>query len=333
MSARPLLAAVLLGALAAAWPAGAHEIRPAYLEVTEIAPGRWTVLWRTPVLSGRRLPVRLALPEGVRDAHPPTVQELTDSLLERRTIDAGEHGLDGVRIAFVGLEATITDVLVRVARLDGTAGTTLVRPSEPWVRISGPMGRLAVVRAYWVHGVEHILFGFDHLLFVLALVLIVRGRRTLYLTITAFTLAHSITLGLATLGVMNVPGPPVEAAIALSILLLAVEIVRAERGEVGFSVRWPWVVAFAFGLLHGFGFAGALADLGLPPADVPLAHLAFNLGVECGQLGFVAALFALSGLLARAPRGAHLGRRVLAATPYAIGTLAAFWFFERLARF
>ena len=156
----------------------------------------------------------------------------------------------------------------------------------------------------------------------------------LFLTITAFTVAHSITLALATLGVVHVPGPPVEAAIALSILLLATEIVHARRGEIGLTARWPWVVAFAFGLLHGFGFASALRDIGLPQGDIPLALFAFNVGVECGQLAFVAVVLAPGGA-----RPAHPARRLASsatrrsAAPYAIGTLAAFWFFERLARF
>jgi hydrogenase/urease accessory protein HupE len=333
MSARPPFLALLLGVLAIARAADAHEVRPAYLEITETTPGRYAVLWRTPVLSGMRLPVRLVFPDGARDVREPVVQELTDSLIERRTLDAGESGLPGKRIAFVGLEATITDVLVRVALLDGTGSTTLVRASEGSVAIARAMGPLAVVRTYWIHGVEHILLGFDHLLFVLALVLIVPSRRALLATITAFTIAHSITLALATLGVVHVPAPPVEAAIALSILLLAVEIVRVERGEVAFSARWPWVVAFAFGLLHGFGFAGALSALGLPAGDVPLALFAFNVGVESGQLAFVAVVFAMAGLARRMRHGARIERRVLRAAPYAIGVLAAFWFYERLARF
>ena len=333
MSARTAFLAILFGTLTLARAADAHEVRPAYLEITEAAPGRYAVLWRTPVLSGMRLPVRLAFPEGVRDVDAPIVQELTDSLLERRTIDAGESGLRGKRIDFVGLQGTITDVLVRVALHDGTGSTTLVRPSEPWVEIAGASGTLAVMRAYLLHGIEHILFGFDHLLFVLALILIVRSRRVLFATITAFTVAHSITLGLAALGVVHVPGPLVEAAIALSILLLATEIVRLGRGEIGLTARWPWVVAFTFGLLHGFGFASALSDIGLPQGDVLPALLAFNVGVECGQLAFVVFVSILVALAMRVRIGARVERYARTSAPYAIGGLAAFWFFERLARF
>src|SRR5262245_50184604 len=170
--------------------AHAHEVRPAYLEITESSAGRYTVLWRTPVTAGMRLPVVLRLPDGVRDLREPVVQELSDSLVERRVIDAGNGGLAGKRVEFVGLQATITDVLVRVALRDGMLSTTLVRPSRPWVEIAATSGALAVFRTYLVHGIEHILFGFDHLLFVLALVLIVPGRRPLLWTITAFTAAH-----------------------------------------------------------------------------------------------------------------------------------------------
>jgi len=192
---------------------------------------------------------------------------------------------------------------------------------------------VAVAGAYLAHGVEHILFGYDHLLFVLALILIVPSARMLFFTITAFTVAHSLTLALATLGVVHVPGPPVEASIALSILLLATELAHARRGERGLTARWPWLVAFAFGLLHGFGFASALVEVGLPQGDLPLALFAFNVGVEGGQLAFVAAVLALAALASRARLAAPVKRHVSQAAPYAIGTLAAFWFFERLAQF
>lgn len=327
------LAALLLGLLAFVSAADAHEVRPAYLQVEETAPGRYTVLWRTPVLSGMRLPVALKLPDGVREVGEPIVQELPGSRLERRAIDAGESGLAGRRIEFPGLQATITDVLVRVELLDGTRSTTLVRPSEPWLEIAAARGPLAVAGAYLVHGVEHILLGFDHLLFVLALILIVRNLRVLLMTITAFTLAHSITLALATLGVVQVPGPPVEAMIALSILLLASEILRMQRGEPSATARWPWLVAFTFGLLHGFGFAGALSQLGLPQGDVPLALFAFNAGVEFGQLAFIAAVLGVVAVARRVQGLAALERRTLQVAAYAIGILAAFWFFERLAGF
>ncbi|MEB2346567.1 MAG: HupE/UreJ family protein [Deltaproteobacteria bacterium] len=328
---------VALGLLAAAalahgGPARAHDARPAYLQIQEIAPGRYDLLWRTPVFSGMPLPVALELPDSVRDVSEPRVRALPDSLVERRVVEAAAGGLAGQRIGFVGLQATITDVLVRVQMLDGTHSTTLVRPSRPWVEIDASRGALAVAGAYLVHGVQHILQGFDHLLFVLALVLIVPSRRVLLWTITAFTVAHSITLALATLGVVRVPGPPVEALIALSIALLATELIRSARGEPSLTAERPWLVAFAFGLLHGLGFAGALTQVGLPASDVPLALLCFNVGVELGQLLFLAAVLPI-GVAIRAALGPARIVRARSLASYGIGILAAFWFFERLAGF
>jgi hydrogenase/urease accessory protein HupE len=303
----------------------AHEVRPAYLQIDEGSPGRYSLVWRTPVLAGMRLPIALRFPDDVHDVVEPVTQELSDSL-----IDAGPLGLAGKRIEFVGLQATITDVLVRVQMLDGTRSTTLVQPSQPWVKIATSRGPLPVAVAYLSHGAEHILFGFDHLLFVLALVLIVRSGRVLLWTITAFTLAHSITLSLATLGVVHVSAPPVEATIALSIILLACEIIRLRRGEASLTAQWPWAVAFIFGLLHGFGFAGALIEIGLPQADVPLALFSFNVGVEIGQLMFIAAVLSVLAAARRIHFPGALERRAPLAAAYAIGTIAAFWFIERL---
>jgi hydrogenase/urease accessory protein HupE len=328
-----LVAAVVISIFAQMGAATAHEIRPAYLQIDQSGPSRYNVLWRTPVLSGMRLPIVLQFPDGVRNVTEPAERELPDSLVERRVIETTEGGLAGKRINFVGLQATITDVMVRVQMLDGTVSTTLVRPSYPWVEIAIAHGRLEVAKTFIVHGIEHILFGYDHLLFVLALVLIARDWRALLLTVTAFTAAHSITLTLATLGFVNVPGPPVEAAIAFSILLLACEIIRIHRGQPSLAAQRPWMVAFAFGLLHGLGFAGALADLALPAGDIPLALLFFNIGVELGQLLFIAVVIAAVALarLLKFPRFA--GRQAFHAVTYAIGAMASFWFIERVAAF
>jgi hydrogenase/urease accessory protein HupE len=319
--------------LAAASVGQAHEARPAYLEVNETAPGRYDVLWRTPVLAGKRLPLVLKFPESCRDVVEPAQQELNDSWIERRVIDAGAAELTGQRIEFLGLQASITDVLVRVTRRDGGTSTTLVRPARPWVEIAAVPGAFAVAGAFLVHGVEHILLGFDHLLFVFGLLLLVRGGWRLVKTVTAFTLAHSITLALAALDLVHLPGPPVEATIALSILLLAVEIARVNRGQPSLTLRWPWVVAFCFGLLHGFGFAGALSEIGLPQSDLPVALFTFNLGVEIGQLVFVGAVLAARALLLRCRLPEFAIRSAQPAASYTLGTLAAFWFFERLLGF
>jgi hydrogenase/urease accessory protein HupE len=321
-------AGLLLAMLLAVPAAQAHEVRPAYLELKETAPGQFSVLWRTPVLAGMRLPIVLQMPEGVRNLKDPVVQELTDSLIERRWIEAGPNGLSGKRIEFPGLQLTITDVLVRVEMLDGRNWTAIVRPSQPWVELAGSQTWLGVAGTYVVQGIRHILFGADHLLFVLGLLLIVADRWMLLKTVTAFTVAHSITLAVATLGYAEMPVLPLNAMIALSILFLGPEIVRSWRSETSFTIRHPWVVAFAFGLLHGFGFASALTGAGLPRADLPLALVSFNVGVELGQLGFIALVLALersfSILEVRWPRWAQ------ALPGYTVGSLGAFWTVQRL---
>lgn len=324
------LACIAWLALALFVPAAvAHESRPAYLQIDETAPGQYTLLFRTPVLAGRPLPLALKLPDGVKDLKPPLVQELSDSLVERRWIDAGADGLAGKRIHIQGLQFTITDALVRVALLDGRTLQFIARPSQPWVEIAATQTWWELIGAYVTEGVRHILFGIDHLLFVFALLLIVGNRWMLVKTVTAFTVAHSITLALATLGHVRVPALPVEATIALSILFLAPEVLRAQRGETSFTIRHPWVVAFAFGLLHGFGFATAISVAGLPPQDLPLALLCFNLGVELGQLGFIAAVLALVQLARRLR--SHWPRWVQVLPGYVVGTLGAFWTIERMS--
>jgi hydrogenase/urease accessory protein HupE len=283
------------------------------------------------VLAGRRLYVEPVFPDSCREVVPPKQRDLSGALVERSILACGLAGLRGKRIDFPGLQATITDVLVRMAFADGTTTVELVRPSKPYVEIASRPGHLQIAGSYGAHGINHILLGFDHLLFVLGLMLMVSGVGRLVNTITAFTVAHSITLALATLGYVHVPGPPVEAAIALSILLVAVEIVRMRRGEPSFTSRSPWVVAFAFGLLHGLGFAGALASVGLPQSDIPFALFAFNVGVEAGQLVFVAGCLALFWLLRRVRVAWPVWSRTVPV--YALGSLAAFWFFERLGGF
>ena len=269
------------------------------------------------------------MPDGVRNLKEPTVQELTDSLVERRSIDAGPGGLAGRRIEFPGLSLTITDVLVRVQMQDGRQWTTIVRPSRPWVELAAEQTRTQLLGTYLVQGIRHICFGLDHLLFVFGLLLIVKNRWMLVKTITAFTVAHSLTLAIATFGWASPPVPFLNAAIALSIFFLGPEIVREWRGETSFTIRHPWVVAFLFGLLHGFGFSSALTSAGLPRADLPLALLGFNLGVEIGQLAFVLLVLALE----RAFRALeiHWPRWVEALPGYAVGTLGAFWTIQRTA--
>ena len=328
------LVAVFLG-LVTASTTRAHEVRPAYLEIKETAPGQFSVLWRTPVLAGMRLPVALKIPNELRNLKEPSVQELSDSLVERRWIDAGASGLAGKRIQFVGLQLTITDVLVRVQTLDGTHSTTLVHPSQPWIEVAGSQRWWEVALAYLRLGIEHILGGVDHLLFILALMILVKNTRRLIATVTAFTIAHSITLAGATLGFVHVPQKPVEAAIALSIVFVACEIVHAREGRLGWTEQWPWLVAFTFGLLHGFGFAGALSEVGLPQTAIPVALLFFNVGVEIGQLLFIAAILSIMELGRWFVRRQAIPQPTWAwrIAPYSIGGIAAFWMVQRVAAF
>jgi hypothetical protein len=306
----------------------AHETRPAYLEIKETSPDHYDILWRTPVNAGMRLPILLQLPKDAKNLSAPALQELTDSLVERRVIEV-QGGLAGKRIEFVGLQGTITDVLVRVETSDGRTSTTIIHPSQSWFEMAASQSRWAVAGAFIVQGIRHISLGADHLLFLLGLLLIVKNRWMLLKTVTAFTVAHSITLAIATLGYANAPVIPLNAAIALSILFLGPEIVRVWRGETSFTIRHPWVVAFAFGLLHGFGFAGALTSAGLPRAGLPLALLTFHLGVEIGQLGFILLVL----LLERSFRVLQVRwpHWVQAVPGYTVGSLGAFWTIQRVA--
>lgn len=321
-----MLFGLLIAVLATTVGVSAHEIRPAYLQIDQTGPNRFNVVWRTPILSGMRLPVLLRFSDAIKPVTEPLERELSDSVVERRVIDSPDE-LAGQRVDFVGLQATITDVLVRVSWLDGRQATEFVRPARPWIDLSDRQATWQVAKTYTQLGIEHILMGIDHLLFVVGLMIIVRSTRSLIKTITAFTVAHSLTLGLATLGYASVPADPLNAAIALSILFLGCEVVRLWRGQTSFTLRHPWIAAFAFGLLHGFGFASGLTTVGLPSSDIPLALLAFNIGVEIGQLAFVLIIL----LLHRALRTLQFNPPSWAsyAPGYLVGSLGAFWTIER----
>ncbi|HEX8801295.1 MAG TPA: HupE/UreJ family protein [Terriglobales bacterium] len=326
-----LISGLLFVSLWGSPAAQAHEARPAYLEIKETAQGHYTLLWRTPVLAGMRLPIALKLPDDVKNLREPSVEELADSLVERHWIDAGQNGLEGKSIEFPGLQATITDVIVRVELLDGRSWTAIVRPSQPRLEITPAPGRLAVARAYVRLGIEHILTGVDHLLFVSGLLLLVSGVRRLLFTVSAFTLSHTITLTLATLGFVHVPPAPVEAVIALSILFVAYEVLRKNAYPEGLAQRKPWLVAFSFGLLHGLGFAGGLSAAGLPVGHIPLALGFFSAGVEVGHFSFVACALALIISLHRwTTKLPTWSSRI---PPYAIGGISAYWLIARIAAF
>lgn len=322
-----VLAAFLIGAV----PAIAHELRSALLQLSETEAGQYEVLWKRPQRGDLTLGLQVVWPPDCRDLAPPAARPVPGALIEHRLVACGEAGLVGQRIAIDGLAGTATDVLVRIEFLDGRVQTSLLKPQALWLDVQGPRPALAVAADYLVMGIEHILLGIDHLLFVLALLLLVGDRWMLVKTITAFTIAHSITLAIATLGYASVPEAPLNAAIALSILFLGPEMVRAWRGETSFTIRHPWLVAFTFGLLHGFGFASGLGAVGIPAAEIPFALLLFNVGVEIGQLGFVALVL----LLARSFRILEVawGRRVELWPAYTVGVLGAYWTVERTTVF
>jgi hydrogenase/urease accessory protein HupE len=324
-----LLLALLLGACALG--ARADIFRPAYLELTEENPETYAVLWRVPALADqRRLAARPAWPENVTEATPPRGMLVNGSWEERYTIRAA-GGLIGRQVGFDGILGGATDVIVRIQRADGTTQLERLAPAAPSFTVTASPGPGEIAWDYLVLGVEHILGGLDHLLFVLALLLLVGNLRRLVFTVTAFTLAHSLTLVAASLGWVHVPGPPVEAIIALSIVFVAAEVIHAQQGRASITAASPWIVAFAFGLLHGLGFAGALEEVGLPEKAIPVALLMFNVGVEVGQLLFVSAIAILGGLLGRI-RAVSLPL-VSRAVSYVIGSIAAFWTLERVVAF
>lgn len=341
MSARRLavgLASCIAVLLGFAQAAAAHEVRPAYLELRELDAVSWDVLFKVPARGELRLGLYARLPDTCRTTEP-VARAVGGAHVERWRATCAD-GLVGGRIAIDGLPVTRTDVLVRVERADGSAQTVRLTPNRPEFTVAGRAAWTAVARTYFDLGVEHILLGVDHLLFVLALLFLVASWPRLLGTVTAFTTAHSLTLAAATLGWVRVPQAPVEATIALSIVFVAAEVLHARAGRPALAARSPWLVAFSFGLLHGFGFAGALRSVGLPDDAIPAALAFFNIGVEAGQLTFVAAVFVLFALLGRAlPLHGKssdtwaVAARIARPSAYAIGILAAFWLIQRTVGF
>ena len=326
---RALVITVLLTACAPA--AFAHEVRPAYLELRQAGAETYDVLWKVPGQGENlRLGLYVELPAGATNMTEPVGSMANNAFIERWTFRR-PGGLTGGTIRIAGLSATMTDVLVRLERLDGTTQVTRLTPSASSFVVAAPVGAVGVARTYLVLGVEHILSGVDHLLFVLALLIITRGGVKLVKTVTAFTVAHSVTLTLAALGYIHVPRQPVEAAIALSIVFVGAEILRGKQGHVGLTARAPWLVALSFGLMHGLGFASGLSEAGLPDQHIPTALLFFSGGVEAGHFLFIGVVLSLIAVARRlrlpAPQWAQL------VPPYAIGSVAMFWVIQRIASF
>ncbi len=326
---RVFVVAAALCVLAAG--ARAHELRPAYLELRQQGPDVYDVLWKVPGRAdGMRLALYVQFPADCRDLTERRGVLVNNAYAERwRVQRAG--GLDGCTITIDGLSATFTDALVRIERLDGTSQVTRLTSSSTSFVVERAPQRRQIAATYFKLGVEHILTGVDHLLFVLALIIITKGGWKLVKTVTAFTVSHCATLSLAALGVVHVPQRPVEAVIALSIVFVASEALRLRQGRVGITARAPWVVAFTFGLLHGLGFAGALSEVGLPQSHIPTALLFFSGGVEAGHFAFIGAVLGLVALLRPARR--FVPRWAAQVPPYAIGAVATFWLMQRVSLF
>jgi hydrogenase/urease accessory protein HupE len=313
-----------------ATPISAHELRPAYLELHEEGPGEFHVLWKTPMRGEMRLPLSPEFSGRTENVTSIATRRTGNAAVQTWRLSAVEP-LRGQSVRIAGLEGTMTDALVRIEFGDGTTWTQRLTPGQPAAVIPARESGLAVAGVYLKLGVEHILLGMDHLLFVLALIIITRGGWNLVKTVSAFTLSHSVTLTAATLGFVHLPQQPVEAVIALSIVFVASEIVAAGRGENDIAARAPWVVALTFGLLHGLGFAGGLSEVGLPEGHIPLALLFFSIGVEAGHLFFVGAVLVLIATGRRL--GIPLPRWTALVPPYAIGSVAMFWVIQRIAAF
>ena len=320
-----LLAALVCALVAFAHPARADDLRPGYLEWTEQAPSQWQVTWKAPLLGGLATRSKPVLPKGCTVARAQR-QFVGPTVVETFRVRCTAP-LAGRMLGLAGLESGFTDALLRVAPLGQPVQAARLTPQQPQVMAATRASASSVWRTYLGLGFEHILLGFDHLLFVVALVLLIGGWRRLVATVTAFTVAHSLTLAATTLGLVSVARKPVEICIALSIVLVAREILRPPNTEPTLARRAPALIAFAFGLLHGFGFAAALAEIGLPEGEVPLALFAFNVGVEFGQLAIVAAMLAAIAMVARF--ATNWQRPATIAGAYAIGAVATAWLIER----
>ena len=325
---RNIAACLLLAVIVHPAAVSADEFSPALLDITERDGGWVDVIWKVPTRAGRAVALTPKLPDFFVPFGTGSAREVPGAWLEIATYRTAGQALTGAALTIDGLAGVPTDVLVRISLADGTEHSAILRGGTNAFIIPQQATRAELAVSYWRMGTIHILEGFDHLLFLLALLLIVTGLWPLLKTVTAFTVAHSLTLALATLGLVTIPPAPTEAVISLSIVFLAIEVVRKGAGEITLTERYPWLVAFTFGLVHGLGFAGALSEIGVPQNEVPLALLTFNLGVETGQVLFVVAVSLGLVLLHKAHGRSAL--TMVSAAPYAIGGVAAFWTLQRL---
>ena len=309
----------------------ADEIKLSYLEIKESKTQHYSVLLKLSSKDNKKLPIDVIIPKECSLTLPKTSQLINNTYLDRWQMKC-VNGLADKTLLVKGLKSTNTELLLRLDLLSGNSHSILLTPTRSSYSVSKEDSSWQIVQTYTWLGITHILIGFDHLLFVFALLLIVKSMRRLLWTITAFTLAHSLTMAAATLGIINIPQGPVEAIIALSILFLAMEIIHEKQGKVGLTALYPWIIAFIFGLLHGFGFAGALAEIGLPQQAITLALIFFNIGVELGQLIFVATIVSIVLILQRLTYPVLLNK-LQTIVVYMIGGVSSFWLIERTLSF
>ena len=326
-----MMACLLPFLLVFSFALSADEFRPALLELNEREGGWVEVTWKAPMLGDKVLAITPVFPDFFSPLGPGSNRQVPGAMIKTRSFSTAGQVLNGAIVGVDGLASVPTDVVVRVNLLDGNEHSAILRSNNSSFTIPRQATSKELAISYWRMGTIHILEGYDHLLFLLTLLLIVSGIWPLLKTVTAFTLAHSLTLAFATLGLVHIPQVPTEAVISLSIMLLAVEVVRKNGGQLTLSERYPWLIAFTFGLVHGLGFAGALSEIGVPQNAVPLALLMFNLGVETGQIMFVVVVSMLLAGLHRLH--SHTALSLARATPYAIGGVAAFWTIDRVSAF
>ena len=320
------LAMLYLLQLLLAASAVAHEVRPAYLEIRESQPEQYEIFWKTPARGQATIKLDVRFPEACSELTPKSVVNDGAAQAVRWRVQC-EGGLAGSKIKVEGLDQTLVETIVRFETRDGASQSARLMKGEASFVVDKATTFWSVATVYLPLGIDHILLGFDHLCFVLALLLLIRDVRRLVWSITAFTIAHSITLAVATLGYVSAPPGPIEALIAFSFAVVAAEVVAVNRGQNVPGAGRPWIIAFCFGLLHGFGFAGALSETGLPGDAVPLALLFFNVGVEIGQLIFVGVvLIAVASLKTLRPKTVL---PVSTTAAYLIGILSAYWTIER----
>ncbi len=307
----------------------AHEVRPAYFSISQQDSITYQIVWNVPAIGTGIPKIFPVIPKNWEIISEQS--NLYPGNLRRTYLVRVTDGIEGKTLHFNGLNKTLIEVLISIKKSNGIQYSARIQPSNPSYLIPVTPDRFSIIKTYLILGIEHILLGIDHLLFVLALLMLTKGFKIILKTITAFTIAHSITLSLAALGFVGLPGAPVEAVIALSIVFLAVELVHNLNGHKGLTARFPWIVAFIFGLLHGFGFASALVQLGLPQIDIPWALLFFNVGVEIGQIAFVTVVIGIIWMLTQIKHSWPLWIKKI--PPYAIGCIASFWMIERLLGF